>query len=258
MSYLNKLFGLTDKVAVITGASRGIGKGIAEGLLNAGATCIITGVNQERLANTVKEFKDQGLKAEGFACDIQFKDQINALVDYVKQTHGRIDILVNNAGFTEGHDLLEYPEDIFEKTIMIDLEAPFLLAKHFGKMMAAQKSGNIINVTSVNAELGFPNNPAYAAAKGGLRQLTRSLAVDLGKYNVRVNSLGPGYFHTDFNAASWADPERKKDRAGRSILGRWGEPQELAGLAIFLASDASSFVTGEHVYADGGWQAKGM
>lgn len=258
MSYLDDLFGLTGRVAVITGASRGIGKGIASGLLGAGATCVITGVNQQRLDDTVAEFQGQGLKAEGFACDVQFKDQIQALVDYVTQTHGRIDILVNNAGFTEGHDTLDYPEDVFEKTLMIDLQAPFLLAKHFGKMMTAQKSGNIINVTSVNAELGFPGNPAYAAAKGGLRQLTRALAVDLGKYDVRVNSLGPGYFHTDFNAASWADPERKQHRAERAIMNRWGEPEELAGLAVFLASDASSFVTGQHFYADGGWLAKGM
>jgi NAD(P)-dependent dehydrogenase (short-subunit alcohol dehydrogenase family) len=258
MSYLDDLFGLTGRVAVVTGASRGIGKGIASGLLGAGATCILTARNRDRLDATVAEFSGQGFDASAFICDVQHDDQIDSLVDHVKQAHGRIDILVNNAGFTEGHPLLEYPEDVWRKTIRIDLEAPFLLAKKFGQMMADRKSGNIINVTSVSAELGFPENPAYAASKGGLRQLTRSLAVDLAPYNVRVNSLGPGYFHTDFNAASWADPERRAARAERSLMNRWGEPEELAGLAVFIASDASSFVTGQHLYADGGWLAKGM
>ncbi len=258
MSYLDELFGLTGRIAVVTGASRGIGKGIASGLLGAGATCILTATNKQRLDATVAEFTEQGLDATAFICDVQHDDAIDALVDQVKQTHGRIDDLVNNAAYTEGHPLLEYPEDIWRKTIRVNLEAPFLLAKKFGQMMADQKSGNIINVTSVNAELGFPNNPAYAASKGGLRQLTRSLATDLAPHNVRVNSLGPGYFHTDFNAVSWADPQRKADRAERSLMNRWGEPEELAGLAVFLASDASSFVTGQSFYADGGWLAKGM
>ena len=258
MSYLDQLFSLDDRVAVVTGGSRGIGKGIAGGLLGAGARCVISGVDPQRLADTVAEFKQQGLAADGFACQLREPQEIDALVDYVKSNYGRIDILVNNAGWTEGHDPLEYPEEVWEKTIEINLRAPFLLAKRFGAMMKQQEQGVIINVTSVNAEMGFPGNPAYVASKGGLRQLTRSLAVDLGKYGIRVNSIGPGYFHTDMNAKSWADPELKKVRADKSILGRWGEPEELAGAAVFLASDASSYITGQDVYVDGGWTAKGM
>ncbi len=258
MSYLDQLFSLQDRVAVVTGGSRGIGKGIAGGLLGAGSRCVISGVNPERLADTVQQFKQQGLAADGFACQLREPQEIDALVEYVKSNYGRIDILVNNAGWTEGHDPLEYPEEIWEKTIEINLRAPFLLAKRFGAMMKQQEQGVIINVTSVNAEMGFPGNPAYVASKGGLRQLTRSLAVDLGKWGIRVNSIGPGYFHTDMNAKSWADPELNKMRADKSILGRWGEPEELAGAAVFLASDASSYITGQDVYVDGGWTAKGM
>ena len=176
----------------------------------------------------------------------------------MKEKYGRIDVLVNNAGMTQSHELESYPDDVWNSTIAVNLKAPFLLAKAFAPMMKSQKSGSIINVTSINAELGFPDNPAYLASKGGLRQLTKSLALDLGKYGVRVNTIGPGYFHTDMNSVSWSDPERKALRAGSSILGRWGEPEDMAGLAIFLASDASGFITGQDHYIDGGWLAKGM
>lgn len=258
MSYLDKLFSLKGRVAVVTGGSRGIGKGITAGLLGAGAQCVITGVNEKRLMDTVAQFQAEGLAAEGFPCELSDMDQIAALVEHVKEKYSRIDVLVNSAGMTQGHELETYPDELWNKTICVNLKAPFLLAKAFAPMMKSQKSGSIINVTSVNAEQGFPDNPAYLASKGGLRQLTKSLACDLGQFGVRVNSLGPGYFHTDMNTVSWNDPERKAFRADRSMLGRWGEPEEMAGLAIFLASDASSFITGQDHYIDGGWLAKGM
>ena len=258
MSYLEQLFSLQGRVAVVTGASRGIGKGIATGLLGAGASAVLTGTDPKRLDDTVAEFKRQGRNAHGFVCDVSHRQQIDALVDYVRQEHNRIDILVNNAGVAFGHPALEYPDDHWEKTIKINLEAPFQLIKQFGAMMKQQGKGVIINVTSINAEVGFPDNPAYVASKGGLKMMTKALANDLGRYGIRVNALGPGYFHTDLNARSWADPERRRVRGERSMLGRWGEPEELAGLAIFLASDASSFVTGQDFYADGGWIAKGL
>ena len=257
-SYLDKLFSLEGRIAVVTGGSRGIGKGIAKGLLGAGATCVITGVNETRLQATVADFKAQGLAADGFACEMSAEAQIADLVDYVQKTYGRIDVLVNNAGLTVGHHSLEYPDETWEKTLQVNLTAPFQLAKHFGRMMKEQQQGVILNVTSIAAEQGFPGNPAYQAAKGGLRQLTKALASDLAEHNIRVNSIGPGYFHTDMGKASWEDPERRELRAQCAMLSRWGEPQEMAGLAIFLASDASSFVTGQDFYIDGGWLAKGM
>ena len=255
MSYLDDLFSLKGRVAVVTGASRGLGKGIAAGLLGAGSACVLTGVDPRRLERTIGEFRGQGHAADGFVCDVSDKTQISALVDYVREQYARIDVLVNNAGFTEGHPALGYPDDVWEKTMRINLEAPFRLARDFAAMMKEQGRGVIINVTSINAERGFADNPAYAASKGGLKQLTKALANDLGRFGIRVNALGPGYFHTDFNAKSWADPQARQQRAERTILGRWGEPPELA---VFLASDASGYVTGQDFYADGGWLAKGM
>jgi NAD(P)-dependent dehydrogenase (short-subunit alcohol dehydrogenase family) len=257
-SYLDNLFSLEGRIAVVTGGSRGIGKGIAEGLLGAGATCLITGVNKTRLETTVADFKAQGLAADGFACEMSAKEQIADLVDYVQKTYGRIDVLVNNAGSTVGHHSLEYPDETWEKTLQVNLTAPFRLAKHFGGMMKQQQQGVIINITSLAAEQGFPGNPAYLASKGGLRQLTKALASDLAEHGIRVNSIGPGYFRTDMGKESWNDPERRELRAQNSMLGRWGEPNEMAGMAIFLASDAASFVTGQEFYVDGGWLAKGM
>ena len=258
MSYLDDLFSLKGRVAVVTGGSRGIGKGIATGLLGAGAQCVITGVNEQRLNDTVSQFQADGLAAEGFACELSDPGQIESLVAHVKEKYGRVDVLVNNAGMTKGHELESYPDELWNTTIAVNLKAPFLLAKAFAPLMKAQKSGSIINVTSVNAEQGFPDNPAYLASKGGLRQLTKSLARDLGPFGVRVNTIGPGYFHTDMNSVSWNDPQLRAFRAERSMLGRWGEPEDMAGLAILLASDASGFITGQDHYIDGGWLAKGM
>ena len=125
-------------------------------------------------------------------------------------------------------------------------------------MMKDQGGGSIINITSIGAELGFPNNPAYIAAKGALKQLTRSLALDLGSFGIRVNNIGPGYFRTDMTKGSWNDPQLEEDRIRRTILGRWGEPDDLAGAVIFLASEASRYITGQDLYVDGGWLAKGL
>ena len=258
MTYLDKLFSLQDNVAVVTGATRGLGRAIAEALLQAGATVILVGSNEQRLDETAEAMKGEGLPAFSFRCDLAEPQQIEGLVDYVAQQHRRVDILVNNAGVTFSHDVLDYPDESWRKTFQVNLEAPFQLSKRFAKMMKEQGSGSIINITSIGAELGFPNNPAYVAAKGALKQLTKSLAVDLGQFGIRVNSIGPGYFKTDMTQSSWNDPQLQKDRTRHTILGRWGEPDDLTGAVIFLASDASSYITGQDLYVDGGWLAKGL
>jgi NAD(P)-dependent dehydrogenase (short-subunit alcohol dehydrogenase family) len=258
MPYLDDLFSLKGKVALVTGATRGLGRAIAEALSRAGATVVLTGSNPERLAETTRQFAAAGLHAVDFPCDLGDTEQITQLADFVLREQPRIDVLVNNAGVSFPHELLDYPDDAWQQTFRVNLEAPFQLARRMAPRMKEQGGGSMINITSIGAELGFPNNPAYVAAKGALKQLTKSLAFDLGPFGIRVNNLGPGYFHTDMANLSWSDPERREARAGRTLLGRWGEPEDLAGAVIFLASDASRYMTGQDLYIDGGWLAKGL
>ena len=258
MTYLDKLFSLQDKVAVVTGAARGLGRAIAEALLRAGAVVILADLIEPCLDETVNAFKDEGLSAFPFRCDLSEPQQIVGLVDYVVNQHQRIDVLVNAAGITQPHTGSDYPDESWRKTFEVNLDAPFQLSKQFSCLMKDQDGGSIINITSIGAELGFPNNPAYGASKGALKQLTKSLALDLGPFGIRVNNIGPGYFRTDMSQRGWNDPQLREDLARHTILGRWGFPDDLAGAVIFLASDASSYVTGLDLYVDGGWLAKGL
>lgn len=258
MAYLEDLFSLQEKVALVTGATRGLGQAIAAALLRAGATVVLSGSNRERLAETARQFQAERLPAVESACDLSDVAQTARLAEFVLREQPRIDVLVNNAGVTFPHELLDYPDDAWQKTFRVNLEAPFQLARRLAPRMKEQGGGSIINITSIGAELGFPNNPAYVAAKGALKQLTKSMAFDLGSFGVRVNNLGPGYFHTDMANLSYNDPEKREARASRTLLGRWGEPEDLAGAVIFLASDASRYMTGQDLYIDGGWLAKGL
>ena len=258
MSYLNKTFSLDGKVSVVTGGSRGLGKAIAHALLNAGSKVVVVGRDKNRLGKTVDEFKNYGLLAFGYQCDVGKRDEINKLFEYVNNDFGRIDVLVNNAGVTQSAPLAEYPDEVWWQTLSVDLYAPFALCRVFSPLMAQSGGGSIINITSINAERGFSDNPAYAASKGGLRQLTNALANDLATSNIRVNSVGPGYMRTDMTSKSWEDTERRCKLEDRTMLGRWGVPDDLAGITLLLASEASSYITGQHIYVDGGWLAKGM
>lgn len=258
MSYIEKLFSLENKVAIVTGAARGNGQAIAEALLKAQATVVLVDILEDTLRQTTNMFKSGKLRAIPFVCDITDVNQIERLVIFVKEECQKVDVLVNNAGVTFGHELLSYPDNLWEKTYRVNLKAPFELSKAVGRMMKLQGSGSIINITSLNAELAFPDNPAYVTFKGALRQLTKSLALDLGKYEIRANNVGPGYFRTKMTAKSWADTTMQQQRKERTVLGRWGQPEDLAGIVIFLASDASSYVTGQDIYVDGGWLIKGL
>ena len=247
MSYLEQLFSLKDKVALVTGSARGNGKSIAEALLRAGATVILCDILGDELKETAEQFKAEKLNTVMYVCDLANKSEINGLIN-----------LVNNAGVTFSNPLLGYPDEYWDRTYRVNLLAPFILSKEIGKIMKKQKSGVIINITSLNAELAFPDNPAYVAFKGALKQLTKSLALDLGVYGIRVNNIGPGYFRTDMTKKSWADPKLNEERKNKTILGRWGQPEDLAGIVVFLASDSSSYITGQDVYVDGGWLIKGV
>ena len=250
MSRQTDIFRLDDRVAIVTGASRGIGHAIARGLLAAGAK--VTGVGRS-------EAPEDG--AAGFAysaCDITSAAGFTELVQRVFAEAGRIDVLVNVAGITMPALAAQDPSAAFRQMLSSNLTAVFDCCRAVIPCMQKGGYGSIVNVTSIGATLGFPGNPGYIASKGGLTSMTRALALDYGPDGIRVNSLVPGYIRTAMTQASHADPERRQARAARTMLGRWGEAEELAGAAIFLASPASSYVTGSELFVDGGWTAKGL
>ena len=256
--YLEKLFSLDGKKAVVTGAARGNGKSIAEALLRAGAEVILVDKLEKELEKTTKLFKKKKLKATSFPCDISKNECVNELEEFVIKKYQRLDILINNAGVTYTKNLMAYTDELWENTYKINLKAPFVLSKTFAKYMIKNNQGVIINITSINAELAFPDNPAYVSFKGALKQLTKSLAVDLGRYGIRVNNIGPGYFRTEMTKKSWNNQKIRKQKQNKTVLGRWGLPKDLAGAVIFLCSDSASYVTGQDLYVDGGWLVKGI
>jgi len=234
------MFSLTDKVAVVTGSSGGIGSAIKKGFDEAGANVISFDIK------------------DGF--DITKTQQMKITFSYIFAALNRIDILVNCAGitlpnWTDDNDL--YPDDAWEKTIETNLTSPWKLCKLAFPYMK-EHGGSIINITSVTAELGFSNNPAYGASKGGLKMLTKCIAMDWAKYGIRANNLGFSYIRSDMNKISYNNPEMRKKRTDRQMIERYGGPEESVGLAIYLASDASSFVTGQDFYIDGGLLNKGI
>ena len=256
MTYLDSLFSLNDKVAIVTGGARGNGKTMSEALLRSGASVILVDILKNQLASTKKSFQKENLDAFYFNCDITKKNQILKLKKFIHDKFGRLDILINNAAVSYPHSTINYPENSWERTYNVNLKAPFILSQEFAKIMKNQKHGGvIINITSINAELAFPNNPAYQAFKGGLKQLTKALALDFSKYGIRVNSIGPGYFKTNMTEKSWRDTKKRKQITNKTILKRWGVPSDLSGAVIFLSSDSSSYITGQDIYVDGGWIA---
>lgn len=258
MKYLESLFSLENKVAIVTGGARGNGKAIAMALLKADAEVIVIDILEKELEQTVLDFKKVNPdKVNGILCDLSNQKDMTGIIDKINNMF-RIDVLVNNAGITIRNDALNYTIEDWKKTIKINLEVPFVLSKAVGKIMKMHGNGSIINITGLNSEQGFSENPAYVASKGGLKQLSKALAMDLGKYGVRVNNVGPGYFITDMTSKSWSDNKARQARTDRTILGRWGKPDDLSGLVVFLSSDASSYITGQDIYVDGGWMAKGI
>jgi NAD(P)-dependent dehydrogenase (short-subunit alcohol dehydrogenase family) len=253
---ISDLFSLSDKIAIITGAARGNGRAIAEGFLRAGAIVYFVDILKEELVKTLESVKNP--KARYIVADLTNKDDLEKIVAQVYKEQAKIDILVNNAGITISEPSEFYSQESWDKTYRVNLKAAFQLSQMAAKHMIEQKSGVIINITSLGAEQGFPNNPAYVAFKGGLKQLSKALANDWAKYNIRVNNLAPGYIKTDMTKKSWNDPVLRMERQRKTMLGRWGEPDDLVGPAIFLASDASSYVTGHDLYVDGGWLSKGL
>ena len=253
-----KDFSLEGKVAWITGASYGIGFAIAEAYHAAGATIVFNDINQELVDRGLKNYAEKGIPAHGYVCDVTDEDAVQALVKKIEAEVGTIDILVNNAGIIRRIPMLEMSAAEFRKVIDVDLNAPFICAKAVIPGMIAKGHGKIINICSMMSELGRETVSAYAAAKGGLKMLTRNICSEYGEQNIQCNGIGPGYIATPQTA-----PLRERQADGsrhpfdqfiisKTPAARWGEPEDLQGPAVFLASDASNFVNGHVLYVDGG------
>ena len=248
------LFDLSGKIALVTGGTHGLGMAMAIGLGNAGATLIINGVSsQEKLDHAVAEYKALGIKTFGYLFDVTSEAQVIENISKIEKEVGNIDILVNNAGIIKRIPLEDMEVAEFEQVIKVDLESPFIVSKHVVKGMITRKEGKIINICSMMSELGRNTVGAYAAAKGGLKMLTRNMATEWAKHNIQVNGIGPGYFATNQTEPIRVNGNPFNDFIiGRTPAGRWGDPADLQGAVIFLSSKASDFVSGQIVYVDGG------
>jgi len=249
------LFSLDGKIALITGSGSGLGYVMAEGLGRAGAKIVLNGRTLSNLQKAQKQLKQQPIDVYFKRFDVTDEEQIAHAVSDIEKEIGAIDILVNNAGMTRRNSLESVPHNEFQQILDTDLVAPFLMAKHVVQFMIKRRRGKIINMCSLMSELGRATVGAYAAAKGGLRMLTRAMCVDWAQYNIQVNGIGPGYFITDLTRVLAEDSEFDAWLKKRTPAGRWGEPSELVGAAVFLASEASNFVNGQILYVDGGIMA---
>ena len=250
-----KHFNLDNKVSLVSGASRGIGRAMAEGLAGAGSNLVIAGREQETLNTVAAEITDQtGRKIVPVQADISKLDEIDSLVKETVDTFGKLDVLVNNAGVNIRNPALDFNESDWDFVTDINLKGAFFLAKACGKHMQKQNSGKVINTLSLTSAIGLPTSVAYTAAKGGLLQLTKLLAVEWAEYNIQVNGIAPGFIRTEMTAPARED-SRNEWILNRTPADRWGEPEDLAGLTIFFASNASDFVTGQMVFVDGGFMA---
>lgn len=245
------LFNLKDKVAVVTGGSRGIGKGIAVGLAEAGANIAI--IQRSDNEETKKEIEALGVKCEIFKCDLTNINDVHMILSVINDQMGSVDILVNNAGIQKRHPAVDFPEEDWDAVIDVNLKAVWILCQEAGKIMAKQGSGKIINIASLLSFQGGVFVPAYAAAKGAVGQLTKALANEWSSLGINVNAIVPGYIATEMNTALMNDPVRSKQIMDRIPAGRWGNPDDFKGAAVFLASSAADYVHGHLLAIDGGW-----
>jgi 2-dehydro-3-deoxy-D-gluconate 5-dehydrogenase len=249
-----EMFSLKGKSGIVTGGGSGIGKAIAKGLVQAGAEIVIVGRNRERLEKAATEIEKFGGPVIALQADISKIEEIKKVVDRAVKEFGKIDFLFNNAGIVRRAPSEDFTEKDWDETISANLKGPFFLAQAVARVMISQKrKGKIINTSSLAAVQGGKRVPAYAASKGGLSQVTKSMANDWAKYNILVNAIGPGWVKTELTEPLQQDRERYAEITNRIPLGRWADPEDLMGAAVFLASDASDYITGQTIFVDGGW-----
>lgn len=252
---MSKLFDLSNKTALITGSAQGIGNILANGLGQHGAQIIINDITQERAEAAADELQAKGIKAIPYAFDVTNSTAIAQAIEQIEQRVGAIDILINNAGIQRRHPFTEFPEEEWDAVINVNQKSVFLVSQQVAKYMIKRKQGKIIHICSMQSELGRDTITPYAASKGAVRMLVRGMCVELARYNIQVNGIGPGYFDTAMTKALVDNKEFSDWLFKRTPAARWGKPQELIGAAVFLSGEASNFVNGHIVYVDGGMLA---
>jgi glucose 1-dehydrogenase len=245
---------LDGKVAIVTGAGTGIGQGISRAFAKAGAKVVVDYVGKASIAQqTLDEIQNAGGTAMGFDADISNQDDVNALIAKTVETYGKVDIFVNNAGIEKKFDFVDYPLDEWQKIMAVNLTGPFLCSQAAARQMIKQgNGGRIINISSVHEDLPLLTNAPYCASKGGLRMLMRTIAVELAKHKITVNNIGPGAIYTPIDADVEADKTMNDAILAEIPLGRWGQPDEIGNMALYLASDNASYITGSTFFVDGG------
>ncbi|RKX86840.1 MAG: gluconate 5-dehydrogenase [Spirochaetes bacterium] len=246
------LFDLTGKTALITGSARGLGYAVALGLGKVGARIVLNGRHRDTLKAAAGELKGKGLDVDYSVFDVTKEKEVEKKITGIMSRYGGIDILVNNAGIQKRAPLAEFSEQDWDSVMNTNLKGVFLVSKYTVRGMLKQKAGKIINICSLMSEVGRVTIAPYTASKGGVKMLTKAMAVEWGSVNIQVNGIGPGYFETEMNTKLLEDAEFNNWVKSRTPAGRWGKPEELAGAAVFLASKASDYINGQIIYVDGG------
>ena len=252
-----KLFDLTGKTALVTGGTHGLGMAIANGLANAGAKIVINDVSREKLDNAVKEYKNKGIDIHAYLFDVTDDKAVDEYITRIEKEVAPVDILVNNAGIIRREDALNFSEKDWDDVMNINIKTLFFFSQAVAKQYVEQNTGGkIINIASMLSFQGGIRVPSYTASKSAVMGVTRLMANEWAKHNINVNAIAPGYMATDNTAPLRADPVRSAEILGRIPAGRWGKPEDLQGIAVFLASEASNYVNGYTIAVDGGWLAR--
>jgi NAD(P)-dependent dehydrogenase (short-subunit alcohol dehydrogenase family) len=246
---------LAGRIALVTGGGRGIGFAIARAFAEEGADLVVADLQTESAAEAAEQIRALGRAVLEVQLDVAEPEQVAAMVERAVERFGRIDVLVSNAGISQRDDFLEMPVEAWDRVIAVNLRGVFLCGQAVARRMARQGGGAIVNIASQRAESAGRDGAAYAASKGGVRTLTKAMALDLAPHRIRVNAIGPGPVLSDLTRARFSDPARRAAFEARVPLGRLGEPDDIAGAAVFLASDAARWVTGHCLFVDGGWLA---